>query len=201
MERLISDRLNSSRPVFRLDLTLGFSETDGLHERYQVLLTVWKTFATTKEFKEVRRTHGMEYVRVLEETYSSKGWFPHFHLLVTFEREENAWDRIDHLIQGWVRAARKLGANAKTGSQGIDRLQKAESASATSWYLSKHGRFDLKFKSKTWQAGDRPVRPLLLLMAAAAQGDLELVAEWNIFERASQGKRRYAWSRGLGHYF
>lgn len=199
---MIARALESARrdamDIFHVTLTLGFSDQQNLKTRYEALGDTWSKMVQTAKARALRKSGSFSYVRILEETYSPKGWNPHFHVLFVLDSCPDSKNKVLGLLEQWVATAKTNGRNASLHSQTCD-LIPDESIQDVTHYVTKHGWVDLFFDESKWML-QSAVPPLKLLQAALALGDSELLSEWQSFEQATTGRRRVTTSDGMIRY-
>lgn len=188
----LNDRSVQGCQTFRCDLSVGFTPDTSLELRYSQLLRIWSLLTQSSLFRGLKKSHDLQFVRVLEETYSSFGWRPHIHALFTLKHDSSE-DSIVKLIEKWVQLARGEGLQCFAHHQSFDEID-TEGHSAVSKYLTKHGRVSFQIDFLKWSPDVGSVSPLELLQAAAAQGSHDLLEALYEFEQASFRKRRVSWS-------
>lgn len=193
--KVIEKALSLNNNVSFLTLTAAYPRQLSLVQRYESLVKSWKFLANSRSFKWLREKLKGGYIRVIEETFGGEGWSPHIHAILITDGVESTSDISQAFLQEWVRSATRAGLRAAMSSQSVDQIFDELSGTQTAWYLTKGGRFDLKFDSDHWSPDRGAVRPFLLLQAAVAQGDQNLIQQWNEYEIASKGKRRFVYSK------
>lgn len=199
IERVIKNEQKDNRSAYLATLTVGFGDSQDLKARYNLLSMAWAKMIQTSQARHLRANLNMSYVRVLEETYSSRGWNPHFHVLFFVDSTPGNALAIHSLIDKWVASLESMGAPSYSHAQTCDSLTDADPWRIAK-YLTKHGYVDLFFDEDSWRANGA-VSPLKLLQAAVSRGDLDLLAEWHSFEEATFKLRRVAHSSNLAPFF
>lgn len=189
----LSERSQHRQQTARIDLTVGFNPGTGLDLRYKKLLRVWSLLTQSTLFRNMKRDLDLQFVRVLEESYSASGWRPHIHALITLTENESG-DSIPKLVEKWVQLARGEGLQCFAHHQSFDEID-GKGHMAVSKYLTKHGLVNLRIDFSEWSLDECHLRPFELLQALVAQGTHELFEAWVEFEKASFRKRRVSWSK------
>lgn len=189
----LGERSRHGQRTVRTDLTIGFKPGTSLELRYGQLLRVWSLLTQSTLFRNFKKELGLQFVRVLEESYSASGWNPHIHALFTLTENESG-DSISKMIEKWVQLARGEGLQCFAHHQSFDEID-VKGHLAVSRYLTKHGRVNLQLDFSEWSPDESHARPIELLQALVAQGTHELFEAWVEFEQASFRKRRVSWSK------
>lgn len=191
----LDGELSKGRRVFLVTLTLPFPEGSSLSARYKLLLDVWTSLVQSRSIKALRSTLNLGYIRVLEETFAGGFFFPHIHAFFVLDDGPSAPNDIYRVSHKWVEIGVKRGLFPKAHSQSVDEVKKSD-VSRTSTYVTKHHYLDLGFDALNWNESEA-IKPIQLLQAAAAQGDLSLLGFWSEFEQSSYRLRRISQSHNF----
>lgn len=170
---------------------------------YAGLSSTWSAMKKSSTFtKHHKRAGEPEYIKVLEESVSSKGWNIHFHVLWFFPKKSKvsyAEDFLDALKVQWSsdstrRTALGAEAHAQHWKRVTDKTQNFAETMAT--YLFKHGYFNVRetqddlLAKTSWEPFD--LLKLLLYTGEVSFGDA-----WLDFQFACKGRNRVRFTRGL----
>jgi hypothetical protein len=93
--------------------------------KYKSLTDTWNAVTRlTASKKALAKARMPKYCRVLEESLTINGWYPHFHLIWQFDSQVTNKDAgvfLDSITNAWVKASGKIiGSNASVSEQYSD---------------------------------------------------------------------------------
>ena len=142
-------------------------------------------------------------IRAVEVTHGVNGWHPHLHVLVFISGQLDAAGLValgQHVRGKWARFITRAGYRQPDASHGVT-IVRCYSAAEAGAYIAKTqdgkgvgnelARADLKRGAELHRT------PLEILASFAATGDIEDLALWHEYERATHGRQCITWSKGL----
>jgi hypothetical protein len=142
-------------------------------------------------------------IRSVEVTHGLNGWHPHLHVLVFIDGDPGA-DGLAalgiHMRARWTRYIQAQGYRAPDLAHGVV-IERCTSAAEAGAYIAKTqdgkapGNELARGDLKRGRAGHRT--PLEILESFRWTGDIEDLALWHEYERASKGHQCITWSKGL----
>ena len=169
-------------------------------EKYKKLNKTWSLLQNSRGFKTASaKAHNPLFVKVIEETLTSWGWFPHIHCCWLFRHEVSQNDReefLQRVADQWVTASQKINKRLATPSGQSTFLEPLNlSGGKVPEYLTKHGFHEIKFNAQIENPFDAGLSPFEVLKVLFETGDQRLEKFFMDFEKASRGLRRVTKSR------
>jgi len=152
----------------------------------------WKWLQQTREFRELVRRFGLEFVRALEATWSEENsWHPHAHALLFLDRvpsaDDVAWMKERFFVLWHEAVVRFLGARcAPSRAHGVD-LREASSGR----YVAKMG-LELAGAAFKRARGAKSMS-VAEIAAGAAEGDEACVKLWKHWQCGMRGAKALSW--------
>lgn len=176
--------------VYMATLTLRHGAHMPLSATLGGLMAAWRALQQGRAYRDFRRDHAPETVRVVEVTHGAHGWHPHLHVLFFVRHEVDALDVAGWLHEDWrERVVAELGEEcAPIPSVGTD-FREAKKAD----YLAKIG-LELANPANT-KATCSPWEFL-----RRAHESTEARRLWQEYARTCKGRRAFGYSRGLKPY-
>ena len=192
-----------------LTLTLPHDVGDRLAELVDAVADSWRrTTGQARGWKEERELFGIVgTIRVLEVTHGLNGWHPHLHVLLLTEAELDDVERrilLAGIEARWGQAVVRHGYRAPAPGVGVT-MTPVRSSETMARYMSKvmdeAGRersVGMELARGDLKAGRRKGRnPFEILADVLEDGDVDDLALWGEYERATKGRRVLTWSKGL----
>jgi hypothetical protein len=142
-------------------------------------------------------------IRSVEVTFGQHGWHPHLHTLLLLEGDPGADGLAQlaaHIRTRWGAYIEKQGYRAPDAMHGVV-IERCSSAAQAGAYIAKSqdgravGNELARADLKQGRAGHRT--PFEILESFRWTGDIEDLALWHEYERASKGHQCITWSKGL----
>jgi hypothetical protein len=190
--------------VIMAAFTLPHDAGDRLAATFDTVANGFRRVISGRAWQQVKRDLGVRgTIRSAEVTHGPNGWHPHLHVLVFVEGVMSAQDVAAlavYLRDRWAGFVTSAGYRTPHVLHGVD-VQVCHHAEDAGAYLAKTqegksvgnevARGDLKSGR-----GDHRT-PLQLLEWFRETGDAEALGLWREYERATHGRQRITWSRGL----
>jgi hypothetical protein len=142
-------------------------------------------------------------IRSVEVTHGLNGWHPHLHVLVFIEGDPGADGLAQlaaHIRAVWTAHIERQGYRAPDATHGVV-IERCTSAAQAGAYIAKNqdgravGNELARADLKQGRGGHRT--PFEVLESFRWTGDVEDLALWHEYERASKGHQCITWSKGL----
>jgi hypothetical protein len=170
---------------------------------YKGLIATWTAMRKSSNFsKHYKNAGSPEFLKVLEESLSNKGWNIHFHVVWFFPSSTTTQSAEAFLVAAntqWSTDANKwtaLGAEAQAQhwERVTDRTSKFAETMAR--YMFKHGFFDVK-EAKAELMAKEKWAPFDLLRLFLYTGEIPFGDAWLDFQMGCKGRNRVRFSKGL----
>lgn len=193
----LSEALARGWYCYLVTATVSHKLGDYLSDVRNLVHDSWRAaFAGGSSTRWKARSGYVGQIKSSEATYGVNGWHPHIHAVLIFTKPQPG---LAALGARFARMVGKRGGFCASAGRGWD-WAPITTASAISGYLCKVeggwgaglelARTDLKSARR---GGLQPFE----LLARAAAGDGPAAVLWRIYERATFGRRKLVWSRGL----
>lgn len=142
-------------------------------------------------------------IRSMEITHGDHGWHPHLHVLIYVTGDLDASglaDLVTHLRDRWRTWITRAGYRPPHDLHGVD-VGRCTSAKEAGEYIAKTqdgkavGNEITRSDMKTGKGASRT--PIEILDDFRWTGDLQDLALWGEYERATKGRQAITWSKGL----
>jgi hypothetical protein len=195
------DRAGNS--VYLLTLTMPHDFGMPLAKLIPVIADSFRAVISGRAWVKLRDRVGVAgTIRSMEVTHGANGWHPHLHVLVFLDGDPDAEKLADlavYVRRVWARQITACGFRVPN-AHGVD-IQRCRSAAEAGLYISKTqdgrstGNELARGDLKSGRNGGRT--PFEILDDFRWTGDLEDLALWHEYERATRGRQAIAWSKHL----
>lgn len=180
-------------------LSCAHDENQWLTQKYDQISHAWGNMRRSRGFLWAsQQANHPVCIRVLEETLTWFGWYPHYHVLWLFPPgtlESTATWFLDEVTRLWVIASNKNTQLITTSAAQYTDYEQLDIANGSlAGYLLKHGYYDLSFDEAVENPYDSSLSPFEVLRVYCATGDWRLKAFYWLFEKSSKGQRRVLFS-------
>ena len=176
--------------------TFTLPNSKGLPHLFEVARQAWSAVVAGKAWHlDKERLGVVGYIQALEVKYTVKGeWNLHFHILFFAERsldqsELNAWH--SRLVNRWIKRALKSNLVVSPDAQVIKRVRHSQKD------FVRAAAYLFKDSTAASQSDSSSLTISELLSAAIANTMAGARKAWNEWERASKGKAKVRYSKGL----
>jgi hypothetical protein len=190
--------------VYMVTLTMPHDFGMKLAELLPVIADGFRSVISGRRWVEIRKTLGIRgTIRSVEVTFGEHGWHPHLHVLVFIEGDPGAGglaDVAEHVRSRWTAYIERQGYRAPDEMHGVV-IERCTSAAQAGAYIAKNqdgravGNELARADLKQGRGGHRT--PFEVLESFRWTGDVEDLALWHEYERASKGHQCITWSKGL----
>jgi len=175
-------------------LTMPHNYGQELERMRRTVSGAWRYTIAGRRWQQLRREHGIGFVRVLEVTHGANGWHPHIHALLltnTPLSDTEARTIGAHVTGRWVDAIRR-------GGYGTPEQMRVEPirSEAVANYVGKFG-MALEVTQGMHKSGRRGNQHPFQILQDVADGDARAVGLWREYVSGMHGARQITWSRGL----
>lgn len=179
--------------LIELKLSLKNDTSVPSREKYRGLATTWTRMRNKSRYKALAAAlRNPPFVKILEETVSETGIFPHLHIIWLFDKtttQSQAKGFLRELQKLWCETANRHSLGAQAAGQNIRTLS-SDNAEGIAGYYFKHGYYDLDLKPQD----ETTLDPFGALRRFFATGEMEYLIFWIDFEISSAHQTRVRFS-------
>jgi len=199
IEKRLIQWVKSGGSVYWQRLSLQNVSDQPTKKKYTLLTSNWSAMLRLTAFKRAfTAISSPKFFKVLEESLTSCGWYPHYHLVWLIRPGISAKKVkifLQEVVDLWVMASKKIsGALAEVSAQYSDFRKLNVIRGTLTNYTCKHAFHDLGFDPQVEDPYDQKLSPFQVLQVFLETGEWELGVFFADFELASRGLRRVSYS-------
>lgn len=204
MHRMMDRHRTDGGRFALLTLTMRHRKGQRLKTLWDGLSKAWRKVQAHRTWREIAKGHLTGYARVVEVTHGDNGWHVHLHVLLFVKPGLTSmpvvqWEQA--IVERWADALTGLGFSADPKGQQLKTLH-GDPTKGMSDYFAKVTYEIARGDLKSGRSGSRTPWQILRGLVDVETGELGATwdddyALWGEWERASQGRRQWGFSKGL----